>query len=69
MSTGALTNGVFTLTLDGVIGRTYAIERSADLVNWISFATNSIPANGPPIFTNAISLDNSFRSFRARTSQ
>ena len=67
--TTAPVGGALMLTVAGKPGTSYALESSTNLVNWTAFVTNTIPASGPPMFTNPVAVDSSFRSFRARTSQ
>jgi predicted phosphodiesterase len=59
--------GPLALTVSGKPGTSYVLESSTDLRNWAALATNAIPASGPPMITNSIAVDASFRSFRART--
>ena len=40
------TNGILTFTLNGLVGSNYIIEVSSDLINWLPFSTNTIPAAG-----------------------
>jgi hypothetical protein len=57
------------LVVTGKPGTRYVLESSIDLVNWEAFATNTIPENGLPRFTNAVSAQAGSLSVRARTSQ
>ncbi len=43
-SPGGITNGVFTLQLTGMPGKTYVLQASTDLVNWTPISTNVPPA-------------------------
>jgi len=40
------TNGMWQLTFLGTAGKRYALEESTNLVNWVSVATNQVPADG-----------------------
>ena len=44
-SAGYFTNGQFWLQLSGVAGRTYLLQGSTNLVNWITLNTNLAPTN------------------------
>ncbi|MCU0783047.1 MAG: hypothetical protein MUF81_03180 [Verrucomicrobia bacterium] len=41
-----LSNGVFHFVLNGPVGSNYVIQVSSDLVTWLPFSTNVIPAGG-----------------------
>jgi hypothetical protein len=43
LSGAALSSGQFSFSLSGVTGYSYAIEASADLVNWVAVQTNTAP--------------------------
>jgi hypothetical protein len=59
------TGGLLPLTVTGKPGNTYILESSSDLVAWSSVATNTIPAGGPPTFTNLFPTGASQSFFRA----
>jgi hypothetical protein len=61
--------GVLALTVSGKPGTSYVLESSTNLTSWLTFATNTIPLNGPPTFTNSVAANSSFRAFRARMTQ
>jgi hypothetical protein len=43
LSAAALSNGQFRFSVAGVTGYSYAIEASANLVNWVALQTNTAP--------------------------
>lgn len=59
--------GALALTVTGKPGTSYVVESSTNLINWASYTTNTIPANGNPTVTNSIPVNPAFRFFRART--
>ncbi|MBI3850179.1 MAG: metallophosphoesterase [Verrucomicrobia bacterium] len=61
--------GQLQLTVSGKPGISYVLESSSNLLHWAAFATNTIAASGPPMFTNSIGVDVFPRFIRARTSQ
>jgi hypothetical protein len=61
--------GLLALTVSGKPGTSYVLESSTNLTGWLALATNTIPLNGPPTFTNSIAANSAFRAFRARTTQ
>ncbi len=60
-----LSNGLFSFTISGIAGQTYAAEASSDFTNWSAFSTNIAPSNSfivvDPFATNFL-----FRFYRAR---
>lgn len=58
--------GLLALTVSGKPGTSYVVESSTNLASWTALATNAIPRNGPPHFTNSVSASDVFRAFRAR---
>jgi hypothetical protein len=58
--------GVLPLRLAGKPGSTYVLERSADLVSWSPFLTNTVPAAGPFAVSNAIPATDARIFVRAR---
>jgi predicted phosphodiesterase len=59
--------GMLNLTLSGKPNTSYVWDFSADLDTWTAFATNTIPAIGTPMLTNAVSAHTPGRFYRART--
>jgi hypothetical protein len=55
---GYLSNGVFTLTLSGAAGKTYVLQGSTNLLNWVPLSTN-VPVSSP--FTVADPQAGAFR--------
>ena len=47
-----VSNGVFCFTLYGSVGSNYVLQVSTNLVNWRSYATNTIPQTGSLIVTD-----------------
>ena len=41
---GGITNGVFTLQLSGMPGKTFVLQASTNLINWVPISTNVPPA-------------------------
>jgi hypothetical protein len=64
--TRILTNGLFSLTVNGTAGSIYAIEGSPDLATWTEIGTVS-NATGQVEFIDPASGSNSFQFYRART--
>ncbi|OQB94354.1 MAG: Calcineurin-like phosphoesterase [Verrucomicrobia bacterium ADurb.Bin118] len=56
------------LVLAGKPGETYVIESSPDLQTWTAWATYALPDTGTGRWTNTITVDSTFRAYRARTS-
>ena len=62
-----VSNGVFTATLAGDSNRTYMIETSANLTNWMDLLTVS-NATGQVTFTDTnVPSAGTFRGYRARS--
>jgi acid phosphatase type 7 len=59
------TGGLLPLAVTGKPGNTYVLESSSDLVAWSAVATNTLPAGGPPTFTNLVPARASQCFFRA----
>ncbi len=57
---------VAALILAGKPGVTYALESSTTLGGWTAFSTNTVPADGPAVITNLVSVDATPRFFRGR---
>jgi hypothetical protein len=53
--------GTLMLTVAGKPGTSYVLESSTNLASWTAFATNTIPASGPPMVTNPVVADSSVR--------
>jgi predicted phosphodiesterase len=64
--TGAPVGGLLKLGVAGKPGTSYVLESSTNLVNWSAVVTNTVPLNGPPMFTNSVAVTSPGRSFRAR---
>lgn len=63
-----LNNGPFQLHLSGDPNRTYVIQVSTNLTNWLTVYTNTTSANGTFDFTDAQSTNSMQRSYRAVSS-
>jgi len=59
-------NGLLSLGVSGKPGTSYVLERSTDLVTWSALVTNTIPASGPPMFTNSVPVSSPNALYRAR---
>ena len=59
-----LINGVFRFVLHGSVGSNYVVQVSSNLVNWVAFSTNIIPANGWVLITDT-NVNQSRRFYRA----
>jgi 3',5'-cyclic AMP phosphodiesterase CpdA len=59
-------NNTLPLLLSGRPGLTYVVEGSTNLAHWTPMLTNALPANGPAVRTNLISLTSPLRFFRAK---
>jgi hypothetical protein len=59
-------NGSFSLETAGVVGGTYTIEASSDLINWLPLFTNTAP-NGYIDFTDTNASAWNYRFYRAVT--
>jgi len=55
------------LTLSGKPGAAYVLERSTNLLDWVAFATNTVPVTGLPRVTNSVSVVSGAGFIRART--
>lgn len=60
------TGGALGLTLAGKPGNSYVLESSTNLLNWLPFATNTLPIGGGGTMTNLVPPNSLFRFFRAR---
>jgi alpha-tubulin suppressor-like RCC1 family protein len=60
-------NGVFTLQARGPVGQKFIVDSSTNLVNWLPFATSSIPTIGIISITDSSSTNTSQRFFRMRS--
>jgi hypothetical protein len=61
---GVLTNGTFNLQVSGTTGRTYVLQGSTNLRNWIPVNTN-IPASSPFTMTDPGAANFLYRYYRA----
>ena len=59
--------GQMPLTLSGKPGAAYVLERSTNLLDWVAFATNTVPVTGLPRVTNSVSVVSGAGFIRART--
>jgi hypothetical protein len=59
------TGGGFSFTLAGTPSATYITKASTNLVNWVSIATNTLPANGIVSITDTQASGLSRRYYRA----
>jgi hypothetical protein len=57
--------GPFVLTISGGAQKTYVIQASSNLLSWFAISTNTVPANGTMIWTDATSTAVSRRFYRA----
>jgi hypothetical protein len=51
----SVSGGKSSFTLTGTAGTAYVVQGSTNLINWVSLSTNTIPAGGTMLITNAIS--------------
>ncbi|HRT56842.1 MAG TPA: metallophosphoesterase [Candidatus Paceibacterota bacterium] len=58
--------GNLLLALSGRPEETYILEQSSNLATWTPWATNTLPATGPPTVTNSIPVTANQGYFRAR---
>ena len=58
--------GNLLLALSGRPEETYILEQSSNLATWTPWATNTLPASGPPTVTNSIPVTANQGYFRAR---
>ena len=61
---GLTTNGAFQVQLSGIAGKSYILQGSTDLSNWISLSTNS-PVSSPFDLTDPMATNFLFRFYRA----
>jgi hypothetical protein len=59
------TNGVFSFSLNGPVGSNYVVQVSSNLVNWVTFSFNTIPASGSVSITDLTTHAYSRRFYRA----
>ncbi len=62
---GALTNGLFALTIENVLGRTVTLESSTNLVDW--FPLTNFPGTNGTIYLEDATATNAQRFYRAVT--
>jgi len=60
-----LSNSVIRFSLNGPVGSNYLVQVSSNLVNWLSFSTNTIPAAGLILITDPNMSNQSQRYYRA----
>jgi predicted phosphodiesterase len=58
--------GQLPLRVSGKPGVSYALEQSTNLLNWTAIATNIVPTNGAPSFTNSVTATSPQKFYRAR---
>jgi hypothetical protein len=62
--TGFLTNGGFGMTLSGTPGKTYVLQGSTNLFNWVPVNTN-VPASSPFSLVDPGAANFRYRFYRA----
>ena len=60
----AFSNGVFQAQLSGVVGKSYVLQSSTNLINWVSLNTN-MPAATPFYLSDPTSTNIPYRFYRA----
>jgi len=62
-------NGLFRFLLNGPVGSNYAVQVSADLVNWRPFSTNTVPSSGSVVVADPSTATKLRRFYRAVAGQ